>query len=550
MNASNAPRLLAIVPLLALGALTFVACSSYGGGNNAAPTSQACAAGVTPAPGLVLTDQGAVQGVKSGDTYAFKGIPYAQPPVDDLRFKPPQPLGCSDTTLQADAFANSCVQLDSSGSVVGNEDCLYLNVWQPAETAGANLRPVMFFIHGGGNVQGSASQQLSDGTYMYDGQQLAANGDVIVVTINYRLGPFGWLTDLALTSENGGASSGNLGLLDQIAALQWVRRNIGAFGGDPSRVMVFGESAGAVDTCALVASPLAKDLFSRALMESGGCVAIPLPQAEAAGERVASKVGCESAGDVSACLRGLSVDAIMAAGGATANVASAGLGTYGPVIDGYALKNQPGLIIAAGEHNRVPMVVGSNSDETSTYVQAVPTCEQYAADVQALYPTVAGNALQQYPCDQYPTPQKAYIALTSDARFICTARRDARAFDKGQQEATFRYVFTHAVDTPQGKANGAFHGLELLWVFQHLNVSGYTPSQGEQALADAMLQYWTQLAATGDPNANGVPPWPQYDANSDPYLALDTTIKAGSGYHSAQCDFWDGVVAQLLSGGS
>jgi para-nitrobenzyl esterase len=551
MNGRKTLRLLAILPLLALGASLLVACGGSGNGTSSAggatPTPEACGAGLTPGPGLVLTDQGAVQGVKSGDTYAFKGIPFAQPPVGDLRYQPPQPLACSSTTLVADTYANECPQL-SSGKAVGNEDCLYLNVWQPSDAESGSPKPVLFFIHGGGNVQGSTSQRLPDGSYQYDGEALSAAGDVIVVTVGYRLGPLGWLADPALSQE-GGASSGNLGLLDQTAALQWVQRNIGAFGGDPSRVMVFGESAGAVDTCSLVASPLAKGLFSRALMESGGCVAIPTAQAEAAGEGVVSKAGCASAGDVAACMRELSVDAIMAAGGASANVVAAGLGTYGPVIDGYALKGEPGLIIAAGQHNHVPMVIGSNSDETSTYVQAIPTCDAYAADVQGLYGPVAASALQHYPCDQYATPQKAFIALTSDARFICTARRDAKSFAMGQSEPVFRYVFTHGVDTPRGQANGAFHGLELLWVFQHLDVSGYTPSQGEVDLANAILRYWTRLAATGDPNAGGVPTWPQYDAAMDPYLDLNDTIQAGSGYHSAQCDFWDGVVAQLLGSG-
>ena len=552
MSRRTALWLPAILPLLAAGTLALAGCSGSGGGKEAGtPASQACAGGVTPAAGLVVTDQGPVQGVRSGETYVFKGIPYAQPPVGELRFKPPEPPGCSGGILEASTFGNKCPQLDSSAKVVGDEDCLYLNVWQPAQPPGVNNpRPVMFFIHGGGNVQGSASQQLADGTYIYDGEQLASNGDVVVVTINYRLGPFGWLAHPALTSESGNDSSGNYGLLDEIAALQWVRRNISAFGGDPSQVMVFGESAGALDTCALVASPLAKDLFSRALMESGGCLATPQAQREAAGEAAASKAGCDTAGDLLTCLRGLSTEQLMAAGAGTVNVAGVGIGSYGPVIDGYALKDQPNSVIAAGEHNHVPMVIGSNSDETSTYVPAIPTCQQYAAAVRSLYPTLADEALQQYPCEQYPTPQKAYIALTSDARFICTARRDARAFVKGQQEATFRYVFTHGIDTPQGKANGAFHGLELLWVFQHLNVSGYTPSKGELALADAMLQYWTQFAATGDPNADGVPPWPQYDADSDPYLALDTAIKAGSGYRGVQCNFWDSVVAQLLNAGS
>ena len=523
---------------------------SSGGGNHAKATEQACATDVTPTAGLVVTEQGALQGIRSGATYAFKGIPYAQPPVGSLRFKPPEPPGCSDGIREGNAFGNKCPQLDSSGKLIGNEDCLYLNIWKPTEPPKDNPMPVMVFIHGGGHVQGSASQQLGDGTYIYDGERLAANGDVVVVTINYRLGPFGWLAHPAITNESGNNSSGNFGLLDEIAALQWVRRNISAFGGDPARVTVFGESAGAVETCALVASPLAKDLFSRALMESGGCVATPLAQREAAGETVASKAGCNSATDLLTCLRGLSTEEVMAAGSGTVNVAGAGIGTYGPVIDGYALKGQPNQVITAGQHNHVPMVIGSNSDETSTYVPKILTCEQYGAAVRDLYPAFAEKALQRYPCEQYPTPEKAYIALTSDSRFICTARRDARAFDKGQQEATFRYVFTHGLDLPQRKADGAFHGLELLWVFQHLDVSGYTPSSGEVALANAMLRYWTQFAATGDPNTDGVPFWPPYDATSDPYLTLDSTIQAGTDYRTAQCDFWDGLVAQLLNAGS
>jgi para-nitrobenzyl esterase len=229
-----------------------------------------CAAATTGDPTVVATSFGAIRGTSQGGVLTFKGVPYAAPPVGDLRWRNPAPHDCWTDARDANAFGNQCPQIRSA-SVVGDEDCLTLNVWAPQGAASNGALPVMFFLLGGGNVQGSTSEQLANGTYLYDGAVLAQKGNAVIVTANYRLGALGFLAHPALTADAGQTTHGNYGIMDQIAALQWVQQNISNFGGDPARVLLFGESAGANDTCILLASPLGAGLFSRALMESPIC---------------------------------------------------------------------------------------------------------------------------------------------------------------------------------------------------------------------------------------------------------------------------------------
>jgi len=509
----------------------------------------ACASSVTAAPGLVVTDRGPVQGATSNGTWAYFAIPYAAPPVGALRWQAPQPPACWSAPLAATTFGSACLQLDAADAtkVIGAEDCLTLNVWAPSSATPSSALPVLFFVHGGGNVQGSASE-TRNGVALYDASLLAAATNSVVVTINYRLGPTGWLAHASFADAHG--SSGNYGTLDQIAALGFVQRNIAAFGGDPARVLLFGESAGAVNVCALLTSPLAKGLFASALMESGGCTATPSATARSFADGFAQKVGCTS-GDVAACLRAVDATTIELAFPETANVAGAAQSDFEPNVDGTVLADMPMNVLLAGQHNHVPFVVGSNANETGQAIVAQfpagMTMTQYQAAVLGYAggnQTLANAAMAEYPLADYGNdPRAAFIALTSDSKFICTARYVARAAAAHQSEPVRRYFYTHHLDgKPIGAAvmaAGAWHGQELLPLFRHMAIAGYTPSAGEAALSDAMDGYWSRLAATGDPNGGAGATWPLYDASTDAVMLLDDASMAGAGVRTAQCDFWD-----------
>jgi para-nitrobenzyl esterase len=396
-------------------------------------------------------------------------------------------------------------------------------------------------------VQGSSSETDRSGNFIYDGAALAEHEHAVVVTINYRIGALGWLAHPAF-----GDHPGNYGTLDQIFALQWTRRNVAAFGGDPTRVLIFGESAGALNVCVLLASPLAKGLFSAALMESGGCSAKTAAAAQTFAPKFMVAAGCEGSADPAECARGLSAEAVTLALPQPANVAGA-QSDYQPNVDGVVLLDTPQAVLAAGTHNHVPFVVGSNSEETSlALAQANPggmTDAQYRAAVLAYAfgnPTLADQVLAMYPVTDYSSPLAAYAAVTSDAKFICTARIVARAARAAQSEPVYRYFFMHHLDNAAAavRALGAWHGLELAFVFRDLGAVGYAPSAAENALADAIGGYWARLAATGDPNEGAAPAWPVYDVAEDSYLALDDAIQSGAGVRTSYCDFWDSVLSR------
>ncbi len=525
--------------------LWFAALLLAGCGSNVdAPAPSAPSCGTASGEGVVVTDQGAVRGMSTGGIWSFLGVPYAAPPKGGLRFAAPAPYGCFDGVRPAQQFGAECPQstVDKDGKpngVTGDEDCLTLNVWTPAADGAA--RPVMVFIHGGGNVQGSSSVKAADGSYLYDGAVLSREQHAVVVTLNYRVGLLGWLVHDALAAESGHAASGNYGLADQLFALGWVKRNIAAFGGDPARVLVFGESAGAVNTCNLVASPLAAGLFRAAIAESGVCAAKTKDQLAGVTGDLLKASKCDGA-DPIGCLRKIPAGDLVAALPFSADIAGIGKIAPGPVVDGYALPDQP-IALLAKAHNHVPMVFGVNSEETGRVTPAIPDEKTFDA---ALLDYLSGNAKlaatvkAAYPVSDYNgSYRQAFVALTSDAKFVCSSRRGARALDAGQDEPVYRYFFTHHLDNaPVVAAFGAFHGLELTFVFHHLNVSGYKPSAAEDALAQSIGGYWSRMAAAGDPNGGSAVKWPVLDA-ADSYLGLDDTIAAGKGLRTKQCDFWD-----------
>lgn len=508
---------------------------------DAAPDVPACSVAPSAEPGVVATDRGAVRGIALGGVRSYRGVPFAAPPVGALRWRAPEPAACWSGVRDANAFGAACPQLDAMGDPTGQEDCLTLNVWTP-EAAPATPLPVLFFVHGGGFNQGSSAVSVGD-VAVYDGRALAARG-AVVVTVNYRLGALGFLSHASLDGESADGASGNYGLQDVVAALRWVQANVRRFHGDPSRVMLFGESAGGVAVCALAASPLARGLFSTAVIESGGCAVQPRSTANGAGDRLVAAAGCGGRPDAAACLRAQAPGAILRA--LPAVVTGATPNDFGPSVDGRVLPRAVLEAVAAGAHLRVPVIVGTNADEAARMAPATVLTEaQYLASARAYLaqyglPAAQVDAvLALYPSASFPTPRAALAALITDTRWTCPARAIARTFRGAQTEGVYRYFFTKSLDptrAPLAARDGAYHGLELFYVFGSLNVAGYRPSAADLALSEALQGYWLRFAATGDPNGGGAPAWPAYDAATDPHLVLDTTVAAANGVRAGRCD--------------
>ena len=526
--------LVALVPVLALAA-----CGGPGGGGGTdGGTPARCPTSTKAAAGLAITDLGAVKGHTEGSTYAFLGIPYAAPPVGDLRWKPPADAACLTGTLQANAFSSMCEQLDVNGHATGSEDCLYLNVWTPTGAKPGDKLPVLFFIHGGSNINGSASATVL-GAQLYDGANLATAANAVVVTINYRLGPFGFYALPGLAAEDPNGSAGDYGILDQLKALEWVKANAAAFGGDPAHVLLFGESAGAIDTCAIYASPLGKGLFSAALMESGLCDGTPfdtLANREQWATSSLSQVGCDSASDPVACMRAVPASQIVEGLKPVGGIA--GGDNFGVTIDGYVVPKMPLDALKAGEQNHVPFLMGTNADEGALFVGNVPNASTYEADVHFFFGQAAGDkVLQEYPATDYPSPKAAEIQVITDVAFTCPTRRALDAASQSQTEPVRRYFFTHVTS---GTIQPT-HGVELFYLFDHAKDVGITPTAGEQKIVTAMQQGWKNLASTGDPNGTGVPQWAPYTDAVRQTLVFDDPITTQVGVRESKCDFWDAL---------
>ena len=462
--------------------------------------------------GAIKTDLGFVSGSLLDGVTSYKGIPFAAPPVGDLRWKAPQAAKGWDGVRDGSAFGPQCMQQPyPEGSVfrtppaAQSEDCLYLNVWTAAK-AGAK-RPVMVWIHGGALTRGSGA------TRVYDGAALAKKG-VVLVTVNYRLGVFGYLAHPELTAESPNKSSGNYGVLDQIAALKWVQRNIDRFGGDPGRVTIFGESAGSWSVNALVASPLAKGLFHRAIGQSGGSFGAmtKLADAEKAGAAFAKSAGADSL----AAMRALGADKVLAS-------ADTGFRTA-PNVDGWLLPDEIRNIFAQGKHNDVPVIVGSNANEMTslTSPSAVPkTLEDYRKRITPLYGEKVAEFDALYPAKTGAEVGDAWLGAVRDVTFTLPMRSWARATANGRSKA-WLYWFSHVPPNPNSAYLKAYHAAEIAYVFN--NVSQRPQSQkADFDLADTMSNYWVNFAATGDPNGKGLPAWSPYDRESEHYMEFSST---------------------------
>ncbi len=481
---------------------------------DAAGGADAGGADAAPPPGLVVTTtSGDVAGVQDDGIAVFRSIPYAAPPVGALRFARPAPHpGWTDVldTTATDATL-ACPQLDrTTDAFRGEEDCLVLSVYAPLDAAGA---PTMVFIHGGGFTGGSGNEPL------YDGRALAARG-VVVITMNYRLGVLGFLTHDALVEDDGGA--GNLGLFDQRLALEWIRDNAAAFGGDAANVTIFGESAGAVSVMLQMASPGSAGLFARAIVESGGGGFGYDAQAEAIAHHapMVEAIGCGGASDVVACLRAEpDVEAITRAMSA-AGLSALGLPAVGPHVDGAFLPDQAHDLIASGADD-VPFFVGSNADEATVFTRTipVPTRLEFRAILLPIYGDATSDAiLAIYDAATFPLAKAAFDAFFGEVGFVCPALSIAAAGAPGAP--VHAYHFTRTLSGLAG-ALGAFHGLELVYVFGHPDIApSYVPNDDDWALVETMQRAWIGYATDGVPVFEPGP-LPAYDPAAPSFAIFD-----------------------------
>ncbi len=487
----------------------------------------------------VCTANGAVRGETRGGTVAFKNIPYAQAPIGNLRWQPTQAAKPWGQTRAGHTFGSICPQL-AGEQVVGDEDCLTLNIWRPAEPASKPL-PVMVFFTGGGNHAFSGQGAPVFGGVNYGGEVLVPQS-VLFVSFNYRLGALGFLSHPKQALPPATRISGNYGLLDQIAMLKWVRQNIAAFGGDPHRVFLFGTSAGGGNICALLAAPSAQGLFHGAAMQSSvptGCELATRADAESsAGVRVASALGCDGP-DAITCLRGKPAAEVV-----RALPGSFGLSPrlYGPVVDGLVVTEQPLQTIARGAHARVPVIIGNSTQETMQFVNsvgAVTDSSSYGAALSKLFGQAqSARIFAQYPASAYPSPRDALVQLTTDAFFTCQSRRVARTLAGIQSQPVYRYLFNHAMaNDPELKAAGAVHTVEHPFFFPWQG--RYRPSPVDLEVQRLMVSHWSHLASVGTTAASPVA-WDPV-GQGDAYLSIGVSSAMKLNDAAPRCDFWDTV---------
>lgn len=468
-------------------------------------------------PAAVPTEYGLVQGAVENGVTVYRGIPFAAPPLGDLRWRGPQPAAKWDGVRDATKFAPDPYQGDGKGNV--SEDCLYLNVWTPATSPGEKL-PVLVWIYGGGFSFGSTS------TPVHNGEHLAHKG-VVLVSINYRVGPLGFLAHPELSAESPHHASGNYGLQDQIAGLKWVKKNIAAFGGDPERVTIFGESAGGISVSMLCASPEAKGLFRGAISQSGGSfgpvrvTTYPgenmrgLADAEQAGVAYMKKAGAASIAE----LRQLPPDKLPAGWGS---------GAAWPIVDGWVIPDDQYKLYAAGRYNHVDILVGYNSDEGLSFSRE-KTPAEFIANVKARYGKFADDLLKVYPIGTDSVPKTARD-LMRDAAFgwhtWAWATFQARAGDA----KVFYYYFDQHADHPAGSPeadHGTPHGVDVPYVFQTLDPKNPHTTPADLAMSDLLSTYWTNFAKRGDPNGAGVPAWPRFTDDNRPVMHFHNGATVG-----------------------
>lgn len=474
--------------------------------------------GFAQQPAPVMTEYGMVQGVAENGLTVYRGIPFAAPPVGELRWRGPQPAAKWDGVRAATKFAPDPYQGDGKGNV--SEDCLYLNVWTPAKTPKDRV-PVLVWIYGGGFSFGSTS------TPVHNGEHLARKG-VVLVSINYRVGSLGFLAHPELSAESAHHVSGNYGLRDMIAGLRWVKENIAAFGGDPDRVTIFGESAGGIAVSMLCASPEAKGLFHGAISESGGSFGPTRPttypgenmrtlaEAEQSGVAFAQKAGVSSLAD----LRKLSPDKLPAAWGS---------GTAWPIVDGWIIPGDQYKLYEAGKYNDVAILVGYNSDEGLSFSRE-KTPAEYIDGVRKRYGPFADDLIKAYPAGADSVPKTARD-LMRDAAFGWQTWAWATLQARTGKSRVYYYYFDQHADHPPGSPeadHGTPHGMDVPYVFETLDRKDTKLTPGDWAISDTLSTYWTNFAKQGDPNGLGVPAWPQFTDPHRPVMYFHDSAVVGT----------------------
>jgi para-nitrobenzyl esterase len=471
----------------------------------------------------VAIESGVLRGTEFGETgqgVAFLGVPYAAPPVGGSRWKPPVPATRWHGTRSAAQFGPACPQLPAGWLVYPkwSEDCLFLNVWT-SNLGKKPSFPVLVFFHGGSNREGySQLNQL--------GPSLSPSG-VVVVSANYRLGPLGFLAHPALTAESPHHSSGNYGLLDQIQAIKWVRQNIAQFGGDPRRITVMGQSAGAVDVCLLMASPLASRLFQQAILQSGDCegslneeIRMPLftngisGSGENTGEQLRTDLGVADGPDLLQKLRSLSVDTILKVWSDHRQI------QFAAIVDGWVVPEQPSKIFAEGKQVHIPVLVGSNANEATVFGRGPATVSDYRKYLQADSGVFADQEFRAWPAASDADVPRQYLMLQSDT-FAYGAWSMAISMTRASQPA-YLYLFTWT-ESGQRAELGAYHGEELAFLDNSFP-SNWGTSEDDEAFGTIIRRYWSQFAKTGDPNDRGLPLWPTFGSNAAQVLHLGQSV--------------------------
>jgi len=478
---------------------------------------------VAPALTEAKTEAGMVSGVtnSTGDITAFKGVPFAAPPVGGLRWKAPQPAKHWDGVKKCDAFGPSPMQAKPTPFMVYtseflipekpiSEDCLYLNVWTGAKSK-AEKRAVFVYIYGGGFSSGGSACDI------YDGEALAKKG-IVFVSINYRVGVFGFLAHPELTKESGKNASGNYGLMDQIAALKWVKKNIVSFGGDPDKVTICGQSAGSMSVNALVASPQAKGLFRGAIAESGSLTiknpAIPantLQNAEKNGMKAAEKAGAKSLAD----LRAMPAE----------DVLKKVTGGFSPIVDGYVLPEGIPDIFAANKQNHVALITGWNADES--FVMSFKKSDEYKKQIQQQFGAQADEALKYFPGETDEQAARSQVEMSRNQIFALSGYNWANIQSQYSDSPVYVYNFNRKVPaSPDFVKFGAFHTAEVPYIMNDLKFLKNRPlEKADYQLADKMSDYWVNFIKTGNPNGNGLTEWPKYNATGNEVMVFDAASK-------------------------
>jgi para-nitrobenzyl esterase len=487
---------------------------------------------------VIQLHSGPIQGKTENGVHIFLGIPYAAPPIGELRWQPPQEVASWTQVRNSTQFGPSCPQPNQSDSGTFSEDCLYLNAWTPAQISDEKL-PVMVWIHGGAFNFGSASQPE------YYGKNLAQKG-VVVITINYRLGPLGFLVHPLLAQESPQGSSGNYGLLDQIAALKWVRKNSAAFGGDPGRVTIFGQSAGARSVSLQMISPLSAGLFHRAIAESGGPIIGSeylspsfngnMANVSKMGQQLASRLDCDKATDVIAAMRAKPAQEIVKAADCNTSIFEDGL-FFAPVFDGWILPKDPLTAYLCGKQHDVAIITGSTLNEGNIYLanEKDLSVEKYTSFLQSRFEENAAQALEIFPAPEAKDVAPAIDNVLTVAANAQPARLVAQSMERKNSKA-YLYQFTRLPDTTLARKLGVHHGVELAYVFGNMATSeGYKDT--DRSLSAKMMKYWVNFATTGNPNGPGLVDWPAYTGATDINLEFADAIHTNKHLYKKEADF-------------